>query len=63
MRIPETGEELASDAKKKTLRTQCTAHGVNLKQWLDNNGMNMDNLTETQCASLLGVLKKRFGDD
>ena len=63
VRIPETGEELASDAKKKTLRTQCTAHGVNLKQWLDNNGMNMDNLTETQCASLLGVLKKRFGDD
>lgn len=61
--IPETGEDLASDAKKKTLRTQCAAHGVNLKQWLDNNGMNMDNLTETQCASLLGVLKKRFGDD
>ena len=61
--IPETGDELASEAKKKTLMTQCTAHGVNLKKWLNNNGMNMDNLTEMQCASLLAVLKKKFGDD
>ena len=39
--IPETGDELASEAKKKTLMTQCTAHGVNLKKWLNNNGMNI----------------------
>ena len=45
------------------LRTQCTAHGVNLEQWLINNQMNMDTLTEKQCASLLGILKKKFGDD
>lgn len=27
-KIPGTGENLASEAKKKTLKTQCTAHGI-----------------------------------
>ena len=29
-KIPGTGENLASEAKKKTLKTQCTAHGIDL---------------------------------
>ena len=37
-KIPGTGENLASEAKKKTLKTQCTAHGIDLDAWVCGNG-------------------------
>lgn len=44
--IPGTGENLASEAKKKTLKTQCTAHGIDLEAWVCGNGKTVDTLTE-----------------
>ena len=45
-KIPGTGENLASEAKKKTLKTQCTAHGIDLDAWVCGNGKTVDTLTE-----------------
>lgn len=41
-KIPGTGENLASEAKKKTLKTQCTAHGIDLDAWVCGNGKTVD---------------------
>lgn len=62
-KIPGTGENLASEAKKKTLKTQCTAHGIDLAAWVCGNGKTMDTLTETECAKMLNAIKKKYGDD
>lgn len=61
--IPGTGENLASEAKKKTLKTQCTAHGIDLEAWVCGNGKTVDTLTETECAMMLNAIKKKYGDD
>jgi hypothetical protein len=58
-----TGENLASEAKKKTLKTQCTAHGIDLDAWVCGNGKTVDTLTETECAKMLNAIKKKYGDD
>ena len=62
-KIPGTGENLASEAKKKTLKTQCTAHGIDLDAWVCGNGKTVDTLTETECAKMLNAIKKKYGDD
>lgn len=54
--IPGTGENLASEAKKKTLKTQCTAHGIDLEAWVCGNGKTVDTLTETECAMMLNAI-------
>lgn len=62
-KIPGTKENLASDAKIKTLRNKCVQYGIDLDAWACGNGKKVEELTENEAAKMLGAIKKKYGDD
>lgn len=62
-KIPGTGEKLASAAKIKTLESLCVSHGIDLDAWICMNGKERKNLTESNVATMLNAIKKKYGDD
>ncbi len=61
--LPETGDKPADEAKIKTLRTLCLAHGIDADAWICGNGRTWGTITANEVAKMLGALKKRYGDE
>lgn len=62
-KIPGTGDNLASKAKKDTLEKLCVSHGIDLEAWVSGNGKMMEQLTESDIAKMLNAIKRKYGDD
>lgn len=61
--LPETGEKLADEAKIKTLKNLCIAHGIDVDAWISGNGKRWETVTANDVAKMLVAIKKKYGDD
>lgn len=63
-KIPGTGENLASEAKKKTLKTQCTAHGIFYQESIkisvdDDAAGNIKNMWNSWISTMIRTITMR----
>lgn len=56
-------DKTASDAQKKTIRTLCSKHRIDIDMLYASNGISEKELTEKQAADILQSFKKKYGDD
>lgn len=61
--LPETGEKLADEAKKTTLKNLCASHGIDVDAWICGNGKTWCTVTANDVAKMLVAIKKKYGDE
>ena len=56
-------EKNASQAQKRTIKSICEKHKIDVNQLCAINSIEWDKITEVQAGKLLNSLKAKFGDD
>lgn len=59
----EEPDKPASEAQKKTIRSLCAKHKVDVDMLYASNGISENEITEKQAANILRSFKKKYGDE
>lgn len=62
-RIPAGRKDLASEAQKNVIASECEKHGINLNAWLKREGTDLKHLTGTQAGMILRALNEKYGEE
>ena len=56
-------ENTELEAKKKTIRSLCDKHKIDIDKLYASNNISEDKVTDEQAANILMSFKNKFGDD